>query len=398
MEAARPPKRPDALAAKLAELDQVIEEQRRQQMQSTRQLATHCDQIAERVVSFSLALRASGEQGGETAQAVDQALGLLNQRLAESRSRPLSKTDVQHRGTDAGGGSPARTDPGKRRTHPHTASRSAAQFRSRAERHRGSRVHAARHVARSGRQRTHPVRRHCRHARRSARCDQGRRPVSGSLSQPCRRTAGQHQRTAPDPRHGARGESEELATQVDERLTEVLTRLSSVASGIASQLREGTVGEIEEIANQLGDQSGAAIVRVLQGRRRGTGGQAGRSDRRSRRRRAAIRLSRCSDQLSRVDELAGNLEARVERLRERATEQVDNDFARRVALITESLNSTSIDIAKALSTDVSETAWAAYLRGDRGIFTRARGQPDRQRAGQGDPEPLRTQPRFPTRT
>ncbi|KAJ8134737.1 hypothetical protein OY671_012050, partial [Metschnikowia pulcherrima] len=28
------------------------------------------------------------------------------------------------------------------------------------------------------------------------------------------------------------------------------------------------------------------------------------------------------------------------------------------------------DIAKASSTDVSETAWAAYLRGDRGIFTR----------------------------
>ncbi|MFA7587929.1 MAG: ATPase, partial [Novosphingobium sp.] len=30
----------------------------------------------------------------------------------------------------------------------------------------------------------------------------------------------------------------------------------------------------------------------------------------------------------------------------------------------------AIDIAKALSTEVSDTAWAAYLRGDRGIFTR----------------------------
>ncbi len=51
-------------------------------------------------------------------------------------------------------------------------------------------------------------------------------------------------------------------------------------------------------------------------------------------------------------------------------EQVGNDFARRVALITEALNSSSIDIAKALSEDVTDTAWAAYLRGDRGIFTR----------------------------
>ena len=41
-----------------------------------------------------------------------------------------------------------------------------------------------------------------------------------------------------------------------------------------------------------------------------------------------------------------------------------------MALITESLNSHSIDIAKALSTEVTDTAWASYLKGDRGIFTR----------------------------
>ena len=48
----------------------------------------------------------------------------------------------------------------------------------------------------------------------------------------------------------------------------------------------------------------------------------------------------------------------------------DSPFARRVALITESLNSNSIDIAKSLSEEVTDTAWASYLRGDRGIFTR----------------------------
>ena len=40
----------------------------------------------------------------------------------------------------------------------------------------------------------------------------------------------------------------------------------------------------------------------------------------------------------------------VARARERAEEQVDNDLARRTALITESLNSTAIDIAKVLFT------------------------------------------------
>jgi hypothetical protein len=41
-----------------------------------------------------------------------------------------------------------------------------------------------------------------------------------------------------------------------------------------------------------------------------------------------------------------------------------------MALITDSLNSAAIDIGGALSTEVADTAWDAYLKGDRGIFTR----------------------------
>lgn len=75
-------------------------------------------------------------------------------------------------------------------------------------------------------------------------------------------------------------------------------------------------------------------------------------------------------QLDNVADLVASLEARLDSAREKASEQVNNDFARRAALITESLNSNAIDIAAALSSEVSDTAWAAYLRGDRGIFTR----------------------------
>ena len=56
--------------------------------------------------------------------------------------------------------------------------------------------------------------------------------------------------------------------------------------------------------------------------------------------------------------------------RERAEEQMDGSFSRNMALIVESLNSSAIDISKAFDTEVSDTAWASYLRGDRGIFTR----------------------------
>ncbi|WP_432200391.1 ATPase [Erythrobacter sp. W53] len=84
-------------------------------------------------------------------------------------------------------------------------------------------------------------------------------------------------------------------------------------------------------------------------------------------REAALELR---NQLTKVNDLVANIESRVAHARERAEEQVDNDFSRRVALITESLNSNAIDIGKALSTEVTDTAWTSYLRGDRGIFTR----------------------------
>ena len=41
-----------------------------------------------------------------------------------------------------------------------------------------------------------------------------------------------------------------------------------------------------------------------------------------------------------------------------------------MSLLIESLNSASIDITKAFAPDVSDSAWAAYLKGDRGVFTR----------------------------
>ena len=42
----------------------------------------------------------------------------------------------------------------------------------------------------------------------------------------------------------------------------------------------------------------------------------------------------------------------------------------RVALLIDSLNSTAIDVTKLLSNEASDSAWASYLRGDRGVFTR----------------------------
>ncbi|WP_306286153.1 hypothetical protein [Sphingomonas sp. Ant20] len=64
------------------------------------------------------------------------------------------------------------------------------------------------------------------------------------------------------------------------------------------------------------------------------------------------------------------VETRLEEARN-DRETADRDtFARRVSLLIESLNSASIDIAKAFAPEVADSAWAAYLKGDRGVFTR----------------------------
>ena len=166
-----------------------------------------------------------------------------------------------------------------------------------------------------------------------------------------------------------RHETETLARAAQDELGKAIADLSTAARDAVGGIEAMSADAVAAVAQQLGAESGIALEKVMRVRAAEVAGQlelaaahaAGIS------REAAMQLR---DQLTKVDELAGNLERRVIRARERAEEQVDNDFARRAALITESLNSNAIDIAKALDTDVSDSAWAAYLRGDRGIFTR----------------------------
>ncbi|MFZ2998493.1 hypothetical protein [Sphingobium sp.] len=82
---------------------------------------------------------------------------------------------------------------------------------------------------------------------------------------------------------------------------------------------------------------------------------------------ASERLTR---QLLTIADTSASVEQRIEEA-ERASETRDRDhFARRSALLIESLNSTAIDVTKILSNDVTDSAWSAYLKGDRGVFTR----------------------------
>jgi len=148
-----------------------------------------------------------------------------------------------------------------------------------------------------------------------------------------------------------------------------LEEIAGRSQGLADTARASLGEALESMTDRFAEESAASIERGLREHTREAIEQLEASAERASAasREAALQLR---DQLAAVNELAGNLEHRVAHARRRAEEQVDNDFARRMALITESLNSSSIDITKAFDNDVADTAWSSYLRGDRGIFTR----------------------------
>lgn len=160
-----------------------------------------------------------------------------------------------------------------------------------------------------------------------------------------------------------------LAASIAGELATAIAQLKSTSQSLLDDLETGQSTRIAAIAERIGDESAAAIDRAVEAR---AGEVVARLDEATAKSGDAARaaIAQLRDQLARVHELTTNLETRAARAREQVEEQVDNDFARRMALITESLNSHSIDIAKALSTEVTDTAWASYLKGDRGVFTR----------------------------
>lgn len=165
------------------------------------------------------------------------------------------------------------------------------------------------------------------------------------------------------------GRTHRFAEEAAPRLVEALLRVRDTASAAADRARETLATVIPEATQALETASVAAMERaagnaVLQ--QIASIGEAAEM--------AAEAAQRASERLTRqmlaIADSTAMVESRIEDAREER-EAADRDtFARRVSLLIESLNSVSIDITKSVSAEVSDSAWAAYLKGDRGVFTR----------------------------
>lgn len=164
-------------------------------------------------------------------------------------------------------------------------------------------------------------------------------------------------------------ESEQLAERTGSELRDTIEKLASSSVAALEDLRTNQREAVEEIAGSIAQASRDRVAEAIREDAASVIGELEAAVVRAAEngRDTAVKLR---DQLKLLNDLTGNLEQRISYARDRAEEQVDSDFTRRMALIMESLNSSAIDIAKAFENEVSDTQWAHYLRGDRGIFTR----------------------------
>jgi hypothetical protein len=85
---------------------------------------------------------------------------------------------------------------------------------------------------------------------------------------------------------------------------------------------------------------------------------------------ARAATDRLTQQMLVLGQSASALEQHIEKQQEERREADSEAFARRVALLIDSMHSASIDVGKILSDEVDEKAWDSYLKGVRGVFTR----------------------------
>jgi len=160
-----------------------------------------------------------------------------------------------------------------------------------------------------------------------------------------------------------------MVAETGPELIEALLRVREAATQAADRAREAISAVIPQSAFALAEASRQAVSGAISGTVEQQMGELGRVAEKAveTARKASERLTR---QMLTIGETAAAVEARIEEGRKDRDGQDAENFSRRVALLIESLNSTAIDVTKILSNEVTDSAWAAYLKGDRGVFTR----------------------------
>lgn len=153
------------------------------------------------------------------------------------------------------------------------------------------------------------------------------------------------------------------------RLSEAMLRIRDTAEAASQQARDTLSKVLPDAARDLETQGARALANAVD--QAVTAQVAELSTIANHAVASAIEASeRLSRQMLDIADTSKQLDDRIAAARAEREAADSDQFSRRVSLLIEAMNSAAIDIARSLSTDVSDTAWAAYLKGDRGVFTR----------------------------
>ncbi|QIG80494.1 coiled-coil domain-containing protein [Stakelama tenebrarum] len=165
------------------------------------------------------------------------------------------------------------------------------------------------------------------------------------------------------------GTTQRFAEDAAPQLVDALVRVRETASAAADKARETLHGIVPEATRALETAGTDALRKAMDSSVRRQLGELAETTEAAVR--AATRASeRLTQQMLSLAETTASIEHRIEDARTEREKADSDNFARRVSALIETMNSASIDIAKCFSQDVSDSAWTAYLKGDRGVFTR----------------------------
>lgn len=159
-----------------------------------------------------------------------------------------------------------------------------------------------------------------------------------------------------------------LSVETTPALVAALVQVKQAAGQAAQRTREAIEGAIPETAGKLSDEMKAALERAiresLEERLRDVETVAKRAVDSAR-----SASDRLTQQMLTLGQTASALEAHIEQTARDQREKDSEAFARRVSLLIDSMHSAAIDVGKILADEIDDKAWAAYLKGNRGVFT-----------------------------
>jgi len=163
-------------------------------------------------------------------------------------------------------------------------------------------------------------------------------------------------------------EAASLSTETGPALVASLVQVKEAAAHAAERAREAIQAVIPESAGKLSDEAAQALERVIresiEDRLRDVENVAARAVDSAR-----SASDRLTQQMITLGQTASALEAHIEQTSKEQREKDSEAFAKRVALLIDSMHSAAIDVGKIMADEIDDKAWNAYIKGNRGVFT-----------------------------